>query len=86
MLPWLSGLPPGSLLLWTQLLLLLLGAVSPQESEELDSYTVGTVGTQTGQGYRDRDRGVADAAGELLLGWALFGSGWPDTGRTQALV
>lgn len=42
MLPFASCLP-GSLLLWT-LLLLLLGAAYPQDSEEPDSYTVGTMG------------------------------------------
>lgn len=41
MLPCASCLP-GSLLLWA-LLLLLLGSASPQDSEEPDSYTVGTV-------------------------------------------
>lgn len=43
MLPFASCLP-ASLLLWA-LLLLLLGAASPQDSEEPDSYTVGTVGS-----------------------------------------
>jgi hypothetical protein len=55
MLPFASCLS-GSLLLWA-LLLLLLGAAAPQDSEEPDSYTVGKCGVTglgwVGQGQRD---------------------------------
>lgn len=71
MLPFASCLP-GSLLLWA-LLLLLLGAASPQDSEEPDSYTVGTVGPLAWDGMgRDTDQ---DPAG-LLLGKSLLSPGW----------
>lgn len=71
MLPFASCLP-GSLLLWA-LLLLLLGAASPQDSEEPDSYTVGTVGLLgwAGQGHRDQDPGVAAAGEDSPLPWLV---------------
>lgn len=91
MLPFASCLP-GSLLLWA-LLLLLLGAASPQDSEEPDSYTVGTVGPLAWDGLgRDAETRIL---GWLLLGkisslfWLveqlgpLFGAvpgGWPGSG------
>ena len=92
MLPFASCLP-ASLLLWA-LLLLLLGAASPQDSEEPDSYTVGTVGSLAwaGLGHRDQDPGVAAAAGEdSPLPWLveqlgpLFGAGG-EGGQAWALV
>lgn len=94
MLPFASCLP-GSLLLWA-LLLLLLGAASPQDSEEPDSYTVGTVGPLAWAGL-GRDTGTR-ILGCLLLGddsplplvgeaagGPLFGAGW-EGGQAQALV
>lgn len=72
MLPFASCLP-GSLLLWA-LLLLLLGAASPQDSEEPDSYTVGTVGPLAWDGM-DRDR-ESKILGWLLLGKILLPPGW----------
>lgn len=98
MLPFASCLP-GSLLLWA-LLLLLLGAASPQDSEEPDSYTVGTVGplAWAGLGWDTEIR----ILGWLLLGkivpspdwcrkqlgaivWSRLG-GWPDSGPDLGLV
>lgn len=72
MLPFASCLP-GSLLLWA-LLLLLLGAASPQDSEEPDSYTVGTVGPLAWDGMgRDIESRIL---GWLLLGKILPSPGW----------
>lgn len=72
MLPFASCLP-GSLLLWA-LLLLLLGAASPQDSEEPDSYTVGDRGATglgwAGQGHRDQDPGVP-AGDDSPLPWLV---------------
>ena len=63
---------PGSLLLWA-LLLWLLGAASPQDSEEPDSYTVGTVGPLAGAGLgRDTEA--------RILGWLLLGKIVPSLG------
>lgn len=71
MLPCASCLP-GSLLLWA-LLLLLLGAASPQDSEEPDSYTVGTVGPLAWAGLgRDTEA--------RILGWLLLGKIVPSLG------
>jgi hypothetical protein len=64
MLPFASCLS-GSLLLWA-LLLLLLGAAAPQDSEEPDSYTVGSVGSLAWDGS-GRDREIR------ILGWLLVG-------------
>lgn len=71
MLPFASCLP-GSLLLWT-LLLLLLGAASPQDSEEPDSYTVGTVEPLAWAGL-GRDTKTR------ILGWLLLGQVLPSPG------
>lgn len=71
MLPFASCLP-GSLLLWA-LLLLVLGAASPQDSEEPDSYTVGTVGPLAWAGLgRDTEA--------RILGWLLLGKIVPSLG------
>ena len=71
MLPFASCLP-GSLLLWA-LLLLLLGAASPQDSEEPDSYTVGTVGPLAWAGLgRDTEARILGC----LLGKILPSPGW----------
>lgn len=89
MLPFASCLP-GSLLLWA-LLLLLLGAASPQDSEEPDSYTVGTAGPLASDGMgRDTDQDLGDCcwgrASSPLVGGAagpLFGAvpgGWLGSG------
>lgn len=97
MLPFASCLP-GSLLLWA-LLLLLLGAASPQDSEEPDSYTVGTGrGHWPGLGWAGTQRSgswggccwgrvspplVGGAAGAIV--WSRPG-GWPGSGPGLGLV
>lgn len=67
MLPFASCLP-GSLLLWA-LLLLLLGAASPQDSEEPDSYTVGTSLGWDGKDSKSRILGWLIVGKTPLLGW-----------------
>lgn len=64
MLPFASCLP-GSLLLWA-LLLLLLGAASPQDSEEPDSYTVRTVGSPVWDGMERTARPGCVLLGKIL--------------------
>lgn len=88
MLPFASCLP-GSLLLWA-LLLLLLGAASPQDSEEPDSYTVGTAGPRAWDGLGRAQR--PGSWGKILpplvgeaSGGPLFGAGW-EGGQAQALI
>lgn len=79
MLPFASCLP-GSLLLWA-LLLLLLGAASPQDSEEPDSYTVGTVGPPAWDG-------MGKIAGPGSRGGCFLGKNLPCSvgGRLGAIV
>lgn len=70
MLPFASCLP-GSLLLWA-FLLLLLGAASPQDPEEPDSYTVGTVGSPAWDGM---GRTVRSGSWGGCF-WARFSPAW----------
>lgn len=74
MLPFASCLP-GSLLLWA-FLLLLLGAASPQDSEEPDSYTVGTLGSPAWDGMGWEGQRVRQDPGEAASGNDSPRLGW----------
>lgn len=88
MLPFASCLP-GSLLLWA-LLLLLLGAASPQDSEEPDSYTVGTWGRWPGMGWAGTQTRILGGgrwgrSSSPLVGGAAGAIVWSSPGRVARL-